>query len=200
MEPTRNPASNIRNAARLEFSTVDLLLASDAETRAVDAFTISWVKLEKQLRRLTSNLIFQHSDFDEGVVMHKSAIRAAFLKKRTANHERFIGAFYRLSKCSVKELLGDRYQVLKRDIDKAFQYRNKILHGQQTGQSLTRSDLETNISSMRQWCELLAVRAYDRIGYDGFSGNSLRKNGRVEISAAVDEALDDGWEAFIRKI
>jgi len=36
-------------AATHEFSTVEILLQSDAETRAVDAFAISWVKLEKQL-------------------------------------------------------------------------------------------------------------------------------------------------------
>ncbi|MEP3918464.1 MULTISPECIES: hypothetical protein [Paracoccaceae] len=176
------------------------MLSSDAETRAVDAFTISWVKLEKQLRRLTSNLIFQHSAFDEGESAHKSAIRAAILKKKSANHDRFIGAFYRLATCSVKELIGNEYTALKRDTNKALQYRNKILHGQQTGQSLKRSDLEASISSMRRWCELLAVQAHNRIGYDGFSRSSLRKNGRAEVSAAVDKALVNGWEEFIRNI
>jgi len=113
-------------AATHEFSTVEILLQSDAETRAVDAFAISWVKLEKQLRRLTSNLIFQHSVFEEGVSEHKSAVRNAILQKRTANHDRFIGAVYRLSNHSVKELIGDRYRCLKRDTNAAYQYRNKM--------------------------------------------------------------------------
>lgn len=163
----------MKNRALLEFSTVDLLLQSDAETRAVDAFTISWVKLEKQLRRLTSNLIFQHSAFEEGASEHKTAVRRAILQKTTANHDKFIGAFYRLSNYSVKNLMGDQYRTLKRDTNTAYQYRKKILHGQQTGHLLTRIELERCISSMRDWCELLSVRADEHIGYDGFSRNSL---------------------------
>ena len=73
---------NMQNTAALEFSTVDLLLGSDAPTRAVDAFAISWIKLEKQLRRLTSNLIFQHSAFQEGVSEHSLAIRKSILQKK----------------------------------------------------------------------------------------------------------------------
>lgn len=190
----------MKNTASLEFSTVDLLLKSDAETRAVDAFTISWVKLEKQLRRLTSNLIFQHSTFEDGVSEHKTVVREAILKKTTANHDKFIGAIYRLSNCSVKDLMDDQYKVLKRDTNTAYQYRKKILHGQQTGHSLTRADLEKCISSMRTWCELLADRADEHIGYDGFSRNSLRKNGREKVTAAVDKALAGGWEEFVRRI
>lgn len=190
----------MKNTAALEFSTVDLLLGSDAETRAVDAFAISWMKLEKQIRRLTSNLIFQHSAFEEGVSKHKSGIRKAVLLKKSANHKKFIRAFHLLSDCSVKDLMGDQYRALKRETDRAYGYRNKILHGQQTGELLTRSELEKCVASMREWCELLAVRADERIGYDGFSTNSLRKNGRKEISAAVDNALVEGWEEFIRKI
>ena len=73
-------------------------------------------------------------------------------------------------------------------------------HGQQTGHSLTRIELEKCISSMREWCELLADRADERIGYDGFSRNSLRKNGRAEITEAVNAAVAEGWEAFVQKI
>lgn len=192
--------SNMKNTVSDEFSTVDLLLNSDAETRAVDAFTISWVKLEKQLRRLTSNLIFQHSAFEKGVSEHKTAVRRAVLRKKTANHDKFIGAFYRLSNCSMKDLMGDQYPTLKRGTNTAYDYRKKILHGQQTGHSLSRIELEKCISSMREWCELLAVRADEHIGYDGFSRNSLRKNERTKITEAVDNALAEGWEEFIRKI
>lgn len=190
----------MKNTITLEFSTVDLLLGSDAETRAVDAFAISWMKLEKQLRRLTANLIFQHSAFEEGMSEHKSRIRESILQKKSANHDRFIGAILRLSDVSVKSLVGDRYRTLKRETNTAYSFRNKILHGQQTGQSLTRRELEKYILSMREWCELLAVGADERIGYDGFARNSLRKNRREDISAAVDSALVGGWEEFIRNI
>ncbi|WP_417699859.1 hypothetical protein [Pseudophaeobacter sp.] len=190
----------MKNTVSLEFTTVDLLLKSDAETRAVDAFAISWVKLEKQLRRLTSNLLFQHSAFEEGVSDHKAAIRTAILRKATGNHDRFIGAIYRLSNHSVKDMIGDRYRDLKRDTSAAYRHRNKILHGQQTGWSLTRPDLERSVSSMWEWCELLAAGADEHIGYDGFSRDSLRKNRKEGITQAVDKALADGWEEFIRGI
>lgn len=192
--------ANMTNTASIEFSTVDLLLKSDAETRAVDAFTISWVKLEKQLRRLTSNLIFQHSAFKDGMSEDKTAVREAIRQKTTANHDKFIGAIYRLSSYSVKDMMGDQYKPLKQETNTAYKYRNKILHGQQTGQSLTRIELEKCISSMRDWCELLADRADQHIGYDGFSRNSLRKNGRENITVAVDKALAGGWEEFVRRM
>lgn len=109
----------MKNHTSDEFSTVDILLQSDAESRAVDAFVISWVKLEKQLRRLTSNLIFQHSIFESGVSEHEAMLRNAILKKRTANHDRLIGAIYRLSGHSVKDLVGNQYQPLKKDVGTA---------------------------------------------------------------------------------
>ena len=65
----------MKNHTSDEFYTVDILLQSDANSRAVDAFVISWVKLEKQLRRLTSNLIFQHSEFEKEKSGHEEAIR-----------------------------------------------------------------------------------------------------------------------------
>jgi hypothetical protein len=190
----------MKNHTSDEFSTVDILLQSDADSRAVDAFVISWVKLEKQLRRLTSNLIFQHSNIEKGVSGHEGVIRNAILQKRTANHDRFIGAIYLLSGHSVKYLVGDQYPTLKREIGTAYKYRNKIFHGQQTGQSLTRSDLEKCIASMKDWCELLAKGASEHIGYNGFSKNSLQKNGKAQITEKVDNALADGLEKFIHGI
>lgn len=183
-----------------EFDTVDLLLQSNAETRAVDAFAISWVKLERQLRRLTANLVFQHSAFDGNRVKDKNDLREVFLEKRTANHNRFIGAIHRVSGISVKEVIGDQYRPLKREIDQAYKHRQKILHGQQTGQSLNRCDLEDCIHSIRAWCEALANGCAEQFGYDGFSRNSLRKNLKPDISRAVDNALHGGWKEFIRKI
>ena len=84
------------------------------------------------------------------------------------------------------------YELVRESAAKALGVRISVLD--------TRTELEKCISSMREWCELLAVRADEHIGYDGFSRNSLRKNGRAEITAAVDNALAEGWEEFIRKI
>lgn len=188
------------SAVTTEFETIDLLLESNLETRAVDAFAISWIKLERQLRRLNGNLIFQHSQFQETKLAHKNAIRDALLKKRTANHKRFIDAINRLSGLSVKVLVGDQYRDLRHQVDKAYKHRNKILHGQQTGHSLSREELLHEVSSIRSWCELLAEGSNDKIGYDGFSRNSLKKNGRHDITQAVDAAFEEGWQIFVQKL
>jgi len=102
----------MKSTVASEFETVDLLLSSGAETRAVDAFSISCVKFEKQLRRLNANLIFQHSVFDGKCSRHKDEIRQAILEKRTANHNRFIGGIRKLSGLTAKELIGEQYRPL----------------------------------------------------------------------------------------
>ena len=53
---------------------------------------------------------------------------------------------------------------------------------------------------MKEWCELLAKGASEHIGYDGFSKNSLQKNGKGQITAKVDIALTNGMEKFIHGI
>lgn len=183
-----------------EFLTVDLLLQSSAETRAVDAFVISWVKLEKQLRRLIQNLVFQHPDIDGKQKEHKEYLLKAILAKKTGNHDRFIGAIYRLSGVSVKEIIGDQYKPLKKKIDKSYKHRQKIFHGQQTGDSLERSDLEDCIEAIRFWCERLAIGSSKKFGYDGLSRNSLRKNIHSDISDKVSHALPNDWKEFIKMI
>jgi hypothetical protein len=46
-----------------EFQTVELIERSDAETRGVDAFALSLLKAERQLRRLFTYLVFQYPCF-----------------------------------------------------------------------------------------------------------------------------------------
>jgi hypothetical protein len=55
---------NIPETLRVEFSTVQALWDSEAETRRVDALILSWTKYEKQLRRLFCFLVFQHPKID----------------------------------------------------------------------------------------------------------------------------------------
>lgn len=45
-------------SATEEFSTVDLLLGSGAETRAVDAFALALIKAERQARKLVTHLVY----------------------------------------------------------------------------------------------------------------------------------------------
>jgi hypothetical protein len=46
-----------------EFSTVDLIVGSTAETRGVDAFALSLIKAERQIRRLMTHLVYQFPCF-----------------------------------------------------------------------------------------------------------------------------------------
>lgn len=62
-----------------EFTTVDLILGSDAETRGVDAFALSLIKAERQARRLFTHLVFQYPAFSSSDV---PALRAVLARNR----------------------------------------------------------------------------------------------------------------------
>lgn len=188
-------------AAKKEFITIDLLLNSCAKTRAVDAFSLSWIKLERQLRRLNSNLLYQASIFTGLDNAEKEAIRAAFHKKKTSDHKRFLRGLHKLSGLTAKDLIGDRYRELKQTIDSAYKYRNKIFHGLNTGSSLNREDLIELQKGIRDWCFLLADGGDQMYGYDGFSDGSISKTNRPEITLAVDNAVKTlGWKRFVAEI
>lgn len=46
-----------------EFEVIDLILKSQLPTCAVDAFSLSIIKMERQLRKLFTYLVFQSSAF-----------------------------------------------------------------------------------------------------------------------------------------
>ncbi|HEY8659027.1 MAG TPA: hypothetical protein VIL78_08315, partial [Hanamia sp.] len=46
-----------------DFATVNLILETSFETRGVDAFVLSLIKAEKQIRRVFTFLIFQNPAF-----------------------------------------------------------------------------------------------------------------------------------------
>ena len=48
-----------------EFRTVDLIVGSTCETRGVDAFTLSLIKAERQMRKLVTYLVYQFPCFSE---------------------------------------------------------------------------------------------------------------------------------------
>ncbi len=185
----------MRRGFEVEFEAVDLLLQSDCESRGVDGFCLSWIKLERQLRKLTANLIYQASDV---TARDAGKLRVALYGHGTLDYNSFMGAVHHLSGVSVRDLIGDRYQPLKKEIGVCYQNRQKIFHGQQTGQSLDREALLVRIATIREWCQLLSVGAAGRFGYDGFAGpTSLFKTNRPDIVAAVDKGVRRrGWLAY----
>ncbi|XKM38222.1 hypothetical protein A4U53_003870 (plasmid) [Rhizobium ruizarguesonis] len=180
-----------------EFASVDLLLGSECESRGVDGFCLAWIKLERQLRKITANLLYQASDITRA---DTGKIRAALHDHGGLSHNSFIGAIGHLSGVSVSDLIGDRYRGLKREVEASFRNRQKILHGQQTDESLSREALIGRITDIREWCERLSAGAMDRFGYDGFSGpTSLFKTNRGDVIAAVDKAVKRrGWQEYAK--
>ncbi|MBY5422327.1 hypothetical protein [Rhizobium leguminosarum] len=178
-----------------EFAAVDLLIGSECGSRGVDGFCLAWIKLERQLRKIAANLIYQASDV---TARDAGKLREALYGHGNLDYNSFIGAINHLSGIPVSDLVGDRYRPLKKEIGACYRNRLKIFHGQQTGQSLDREALLARIASVREWCQLLSLGAADRFGYDGFAGNtSLFKTDRPDIIDAVDKALQRrGWLAY----
>lgn len=184
-----------------EFMTVDVVLESDAETSGVDAFCLAWIKFERQLRKLTANLLYQASVFDEGDRETKEALRASAAEKNRLSYRNFLRGIDRLTGHTAEAMLADRYPYLTRAVDRAQWFRDKIFHGLQTGQCLSRNDLLRLQNNIREYCAILAREGLNRFGYDGFSRDSLRKTNRVEIRDSVDAAIKGvGWEGFLKKL
>jgi hypothetical protein len=155
-----------------EFATIDAVLASDAETRGVDAFALALIKAERQMRRLFTYVVFQSDAFDSGDM---NALRDA-LGDRHVYFCDFISAWDKLYARSLKEIVGADYDRLRAVLNNAIEYRNKIFHGQLTAKRLSRGDLIAYVAQIRCWCRALASGSQQEIGYDGFERNSFRKS------------------------
>jgi hypothetical protein len=159
-----------------EFATVDLILASKAETRAVDAFALALIKAERQMRKLFTYLVFQSDAFD--------ATHIGGLRNVLASHSRvyfvdFVSAWDKLYARPFREIVGPDYDHLHAVLTKATGYRNKIFHGQLTTEHLSREDLMTYVAEITKWCRIVAESTRTEIGYDGFTRNSFRKSESV---------------------
>jgi hypothetical protein len=156
-----------------EFETVDLLVQSSAETRGVDAFALTLIKAERQIRKLFTYLVFQ---FPFLSVTDIASFRDTLAQNRNVYFNGFVRGIDALSPRSVEDLVGVEYPTLYAEIQQAIKYRNKIFHGQLTDQYLSRKDLLEIVTSIRKWCEGLARHAEAEFGYDGFARNSLHKS------------------------
>jgi hypothetical protein len=155
-----------------EFSTVVLLLGSQHETRSVDAFALSLIKAERQMRRLVTYLVFQFPCFRRSDVEQLREILANNSGVYFDDLERGFDALYPRS---VRDLIGSDYDKLRRRLCEAEKHRNKIFHGQLTLEHLSRQKLEGYISDIRGWCQALSGAALSELQYDGFGRNSFRK-------------------------
>lgn len=153
-----------------EFSTVEILWQTSAKTRRVDALILTWVKYEKQLRRLFSFFVFQHPNISADKL---DDVISAFVQNRNLNPETFISGIRQLGVTPIPALLGDAYSRLWPEIKRIKQYRNKIMHGQITGQGITSAQLEKDVTLLVEWIAEVGDAAANVFGYDGISRNTF---------------------------
>lgn len=166
MKPLQLPS-----ALAKEFATVDAIWGTTAETRALDALLLSWVKYEKQLRRLFTFLVFQHPKFTSKEAVDN--VVTALVESRDLYPGTFEKAIKALKATPVPELVGARYKELNGELSRIKKYRNKLMHGQLTGQGLSSADLERDVKILIDWCSKLADGAQAAFGFDGFERKSF---------------------------
>ncbi len=159
-------------SVRDQFETVDLLLASHAETRGMDAFALSLIKAERQARRLVTYLVYQYPWCDRQRVPD---LRKALEDSKKVYFEGILAGWDALYPRSVEQVIGRDYARLKPRLQEATGYRNKIFHGQLTSKGLSRQSLLALVRDIRAWCEAFGRGAEAEVGYDGCGRNSFRK-------------------------
>jgi hypothetical protein len=155
-----------------EFKTVDIVLASGAETCGVDALALSLIKAEKQARRLVTYLVYQHPWCGPTTV---PALRGALEKSTRVYFDGLLAGWNALYPRTIGQLVGAEYTRLRARLSAASKHRNKIFHGQLTTQGLSKGDLVGLVTDIRAWCEALGTGAQSEVGYDGCGRNSFRK-------------------------
>ncbi len=161
----------IPKALKTEFTTVEDIWAGSGETRRVDALLLSWIKYEKQLRRLFSFFIFQHPDITEASL---DEVISAFARHKGLYPETFISAIEELGIPSIPTILGERYQTMWPEISRIKKYRNKLIHGQLTGETIKSPTLEQDVIYIIDWVAAVAQAAEKAFGYDGLQRNTYR--------------------------
>jgi hypothetical protein len=159
----------IPDLLKVEFATIEALWSSNAQTRRVDSLLLSWVKYEKQLRRLFSFLVYQHPNFNQN---NLESVIGAFVDSRNLYPETFIAGISKLGVTPVPRLLGEDYKPMWAEIQRIKKYRNKIMHGQVTGQAIKSPQLEADVLHLVSWINALAVASQREFGYDGLKRNT----------------------------
>ena len=108
-----------------EFETVDIVLASHAETRGVDAFALSLIKCERQARRLLTHIVFQFPCFSAKDI---PALRSALSANKGVYFDGVIRGIDHLYPLTVQELVGNDYLRLIHRLNEAIDHRNKLFH------------------------------------------------------------------------
>ena len=181
-----------------EFKTVYLVANSTAETRGVDAFALSLIKAERQLRKLFTHLIFQFPCFSKADI---PKLRDTLAQNRRVYFDGFLKGFNALYQKTAEDLIGNDYQQLRERISKSIEHRNKIFHGQLTKNYLSREELLLYVSDIGLWCKKLADSCLREFGYDGFARDSFRKSQREALCEKFKVSFQSvaDYEGFVRQ-
>lgn len=179
-----------------EFATVATLWDTNARTRTVDCLILSWVKYEKQLRRLFTHLVCGHPAFTEEqvgdiideIVQHDGLYTRHFIKGLAEMGH------------PVPQLVGNAHDEIRAKLSAIEKFRNKIFHGQVTGHSLDRDALEKAVETIIEWMEALATGAVDKIGYDGLSSSAATRIGPQGHGHALPFASPDDFREWFRAL
>jgi len=164
----------VPDALATEFATVKAIWAVDAKTRCVDALILTWVKYEKQTRRLFTYLVLQHPELDDQA---RAEVDSAIAGNNRLYPRQCLSGIEALGGQSMAVLLGPTYAQLSSHITRIQGYRNKIFHGQLTGRKLTALQLSADVHHLIAWVDALGVTALRAFGYDGLARNTRRLAG-----------------------
>jgi hypothetical protein len=156
-----------------EFEVIEYLLNSNNESRAIDSFSLSLLKIEKQIRKIFTHLIYQYECFEPS---DKIKIIDILSANRYIYFRHLIIGINLIYYKEIKEIYGIDYEVDYNSISSLKSFRNKIFHGQLTGEKLNRNDLTGFVAIMKKWSKQIAESFQDEINYDGFKRNSLTKS------------------------
>lgn len=162
----------VPEALKDEFATVEAIWGlTHVSTRGLDALILTWVKYEKQTRRLFSFLVQQHFGQDS---LAQAAVQAAILANRKLNPKSHLDGIVRIAGGTEADLIGPSHAQLAPEIERIHRNRNKILHGQLTGQKLDVARLEADVVHVIAWMAALAATGTREFGYDGLERNTAR--------------------------
>lgn len=178
-----------------EFATVSLILDSNLETRGVDAFILSLIKAEKQIRRVFTFLVFQNPSY---TLSNFVDLRNTLADNNRVYFEGFIRGIDLILSRTLKDIYGTNYDSDIATLVDFTKDRNKIFHGQITANGLKRENLLEKITHIKTWCETLANKLNPEIGYDGFSNSFIKSSSKLTLNNFEKFNTIENYKKFIK--